>query len=166
MKQLALPDISLREALPADADTLAALLSEMDDDEPQQEADSDGANFDGKYMREILADMAAYPDFRAYLAFDRGEPVGSFSLMIFSSPSHQGARQAMLDAVVVTRARRGAGIGEAMVNRALQLAADAGCCKMALSSNLKRADAHRFYETIGFRQHGISFCMPLRVVTV
>lgn len=156
MNRHALPNIELREAILADADTLAALLSEMDGDGPRHAPD-----FDGKHMREILADMAAYPDFRAYLAFDQDEPVGSFSLMIFSSPSHQGMRQATLDAVVVTRSRRGAGIGEAMIRRALQIAAAAGCYKMALSSDLKRADAHHFYESIGFRQHGISFCMPL-----
>ena len=160
MNRRALPNIDLREAILADADTLAALLAQMDDDEPQHAPD-----FDGKYMREILSDMAAYPDFRAYLVFDRGEPVGSFSLMIFSSPSHRGTRQAMLDAVVVARSRRGAGIGEAMIRRALQIAAGAGCYKMTLSSNLKRVDAHRFYESIGFRQHGISFSMPLATLT-
>ena len=33
----------------------------------------------------------------------------------------------------------------------------AGCYKLALSSNLKRADAHRFYDSLGFERHGFSF---------
>ncbi len=34
---------------------------------------------------------------------------------------------------------------------------EAGCYKMSLSSNLKRAQAHAFYESIGFEKHGYSF---------
>lgn len=148
------PGIVVREAIPDDAETLAALMAEMDD-EPER-------RMDAAQMRKVMADMAAYPDFRAYLALDsKGAAVGTFSLMIFSSPSHHGARQVMLDAVVVTRSRRGQGVGEAMLRHAMNIAADAGCYKMSLSSNLKRVDAHRFYEGLGFRQHGISFSIGL-----
>jgi GNAT superfamily N-acetyltransferase len=148
------PDIVVREVVADDAEVLAALMLEMDD-EPKRVPD-------GAQMREVMADMAAYPDFRAYLALDRtGAPVGTFSLMIFRSPSHQGARQAMLDAVVVARSHRGQGVGGAMLRQALHIAAASGCYKMTLSSNLKRVDAHRFYEDLGFRQHGISFSIPL-----
>jgi GNAT superfamily N-acetyltransferase len=82
--------------------------------------------------------------------------------MIFASPSQGGQPQALLDAVVVSRAQRGHGIGEAMVREALLMARQAGCYKLILSSNLKRRDAHRFYEQLGFRQHGISYGMPLK----
>jgi GNAT superfamily N-acetyltransferase len=148
------PDILVREAGPDDADTLAALLAEMDD-EPER-------RMDAEQMRKVMADMAAYPDFRAYLALDQaGAPVGTFNLMIFCSLSHGGARQAMLDAVVVTGTKRGQGVGGAMLRHALNIAAASGCYKMTLSSNLKRVDAHRFYEDLGFHQHGISFSIPL-----
>jgi GNAT superfamily N-acetyltransferase len=33
----------------------------------------------------------------------------------------------------------------------------AGCYKMALSSNLNRESAHRFYDALGFERHGYSF---------
>jgi GNAT superfamily N-acetyltransferase len=64
--------------------------------------------------------------------------------------------------VVVSRSYRGRRIGEAMVREALLMASQAGCYKLILSSNLKRRDAHRFYEQLGFRQHGISYGMQLR----
>jgi GNAT superfamily N-acetyltransferase len=148
------PDIVVREAGPDDADTLAALLAEMDD-EPER-------RMDAEQMRKVMADMAAYPDFRAYLALsDTGSPVGTFTVMVFSSPSHHGTRQAILDAVVVTRSCRGQGVGGAMLRHALNIAAASGCYKMTLSSNLKRVDAHRFYDDLGFHQHGISFSIPL-----
>jgi GNAT superfamily N-acetyltransferase len=150
------PVVKVRQATARDAEVLARLLAEMDDEQlPPDPAP------DIERMRDILAGMAAYPYFRAYLVSENGEPVGSFSLMIFSSPSHGGASQAMLDAVVVTRSRRGSGIGQAMIREALDIASAAGCYKMTLSSNLKRLDAHRFYEQLGFKQHGVSFSIPL-----
>jgi GNAT superfamily N-acetyltransferase len=151
-----LTQITVREARPEDARALANLQAEMDDRSLL------GDSYEVEAMREILLDMAAYPFFKAYLASDAsGEVVGTFSLLVFGSPSHHGARQALLDAVVVTRSRRGQGIGEAMLNEALRIASDAGCYKMMLSSNLKRIDAHRFYERLGFTQHGVGFSILL-----
>ncbi|MBV0881261.1 GNAT family N-acetyltransferase [Noviherbaspirillum sp. L7-7A] len=152
-----LPDIELRVAVEDDAALLAALQAEMDDGDPAATTDADHAA-----MRAVLADMAAYPHFRAYIVYKDNQPVASFSLMIFASPSQGGQLQALLDAVVVSRAQRGRGIGEVMVREALFMARQAGCYKLILSSNLKRRDAHRFYEQLGFRQHGISYGMPLK----
>jgi GNAT superfamily N-acetyltransferase len=152
-----LPDIELRVAVQDDAALLAALQAEMDDGDPAATTDADHAA-----MRAVLADMAAYPHFRAYIVYKDRQPVASFSLMVFASPSHGGQPQALLDAVVVSRAHRGRGIGEAMVREALYMARQADCYKLILSSNLKRRDAHRFYEHLGFRQHGISYGMELK----
>lgn len=146
----------LREATLEDAAALAALLPEMDDGELAVITHADVAQ-----MRDLLAEMATYYDFRAYLLFQGEKLVGSFSLMIFRSPSHGGARQAMLDAVVIARSARGTGLGQLMIGQALSFAKRAGCYKMSLSSNLKRKSAHRFYEQLGFEQHGISFDIPI-----
>ena len=149
-------DIAVREAVPRDAEVLAALLAQMDDEPSETEG------FNAALTRQIMADMESYPDFKAYLALDEaGVPVGTFSLMVFCSLSHRGSRQALLDAVVVLRDRRGEGIGEAMLQRALHIAAGSGCYKLSLSSNIKRKEAHRFYERLGFNQHGVSFSIEL-----
>jgi GNAT superfamily N-acetyltransferase len=44
-----------------------------------------------------------------------------------------------------------------MMRRAMDECRQAGCYKLALSSNLKREAAHRFYEGLGFEKHGYSF---------
>ena len=49
------------------------------------------------------------------------------------------------------------GVGKAMMRFARARCRKAGCYKLALSSNLKRAAAHRFYESLGFEKHGFSF---------
>jgi GNAT superfamily N-acetyltransferase len=152
-----LPKIGIRRATVDDAGCLARLVAEMDDEVPAMEewdARSDS-------MRTLLAEMATYPGFHAWLIMDGDTPVGSFSLLVFRSPSHGGSPQALLDAVVITHARRGEGIGEAMLQEAMRLAREAGCYKLALSSSLQRMDAHRFYEMLGFTQHGISFAIAL-----
>jgi GNAT superfamily N-acetyltransferase len=149
-------DIAVREAVPGDAEVLAGLLAQMDDEPSETEG------FSAALTRQIMADMRSYPDFKAYLALDEaGVPAGTFSLMVFCSLSHRGSRQALLDAVVVCRERRGQGIGEAMLQRALHIAAGSGCYKLSLSSNIKRKDAHRFYERLGFSQHGVSLSIEL-----
>jgi GNAT superfamily N-acetyltransferase len=153
----ALPEIELRIATQDDAALLAALQTEMDDGDPAAITHADTAA-----MHNVLAAMAGYPNFQAYIVQEDGQPIASFTLMVFASPSQGGQPQALLDAVVVSRSHRGRGIGEAMVREALLLASQAGCYKLILSSNLKRRDAHRFYEQLGFRQHGISYGMQLR----
>lgn len=147
--------LEFRQALPEDAATLALLMSEMDAPETEQKE----ASPDVGRMLQVLVEMAGYPSFRAYIGRIDGQPVGSFSLLVFSSPSHDGKAQAVLDAVVIRSDRRGEGIGQAMVAHANALAQAAGCYKISLSSNIKRVAAHHVYEKLGFRQHGISYSL-------
>lgn len=149
------PHLEVRPATIDDAATLVGLLAEMDN------APTRDVLLDVEGARQIMARMAAYPDFRAFLVFANGVAVGTFSLLIFCSLAHEGCKQAVLDAVVIRRGSRGQGIGSVMLEQACKIAADAGCYKIALSSNLQRMDAHRFYETYGFTQHGISFALAL-----
>jgi GNAT superfamily N-acetyltransferase len=63
--------------------------------------------------------------------------------------------------VAVAPERQGQGIGRAMMEHALAECRKAGCYKLALSSNVKREGAHRFYESLGFERHGYSFAVFL-----
>lgn len=51
-----LPQVTVRQATLADAETLVALLAEMDDEPTRATLDAEGA-------RQIMARMAAYPYF-------------------------------------------------------------------------------------------------------
>ena len=48
-----------------------------------------------------------------------------------------------------------------MMEKAIALCQEAGCYKMFLSTNLKRTDAHAFYEYLGFKKHGYSYRVEL-----
>ena len=135
---------------PSDLAAVVSLLAEMDAGEQPMPLSR---------AERIFRDMARYPDYRCYLAFDGETAVATFCLLIFDALVHGGAREALLDGVVVTASRRGQGLGRTMMREAMRLATDAGCYKLALSSNIQSQDAHRFYESLGFRQHGISFAI-------
>lgn len=100
---------------------------------------------------------AGYPDFKVYIAERAGVALGTFALLIVGTLAHGGRSFGIVEDVVVADAARRQGVGKEMMAFAMQLCKDAGCYKMALSSNLKRTSAHAFYESLGFDRHGYSF---------
>ncbi|MDQ0394677.1 GNAT family N-acetyltransferase [Labrys monachus] len=108
-----------------------------------------------------LARFAAYPDYTLYVAERDGTVVGTFCLMIIDNIARRGRFSGLIEAVVVASGRQGEGLGKAMLRRAIAMAGEKGCYKVALSSGFKTANAHAFYDSLGFERHGISFLLPL-----
>ncbi len=75
--------------------------------------------------------------------------------------AHNGKPSGLVEDVVVDETLRGLGIGREMMRFAMEYCRARGCYKLALSSNLKRVEAHGFYETLGFRRHGFSYVVEL-----
>ena len=111
--------------------------------------------------RAVVQRFRAYPDYKLYVACLDAAVVGTFALLIMDNLAHRGARSAVVEDVVVVAAHQGRGIGRQMMRFALERCREAGCYKMALSSNRRRAAAHRFYESLGFVRHGYSFSMEM-----
>jgi len=121
----------------------------------------DGTILDETEAQSLFQRIAAYPDYKVYVSEIRGEVIGTFGLLIMDNLGHRGKPSAVLEDVVVHPAWRRKGIGGQMVRFAMSLAAAKGCYKISLTSDLRRQEAHRFYEELGFRRHGISFSLPL-----
>lgn len=111
-------------------------------------------------VEQIFEQIQQVPNYNIYIAWLNGEPVGTFSLLFIPMILHY-SKSAVIDAVIVTSTYRNQGIGKAMMHEALKLSREAGCYKAMLSSNLKRTNAHQFYESLGFKQHGWSFALEL-----
>lgn len=139
--------ITLRPVTEAELPLLATILAEMDATTP----------FPVEVLRAKWQEMQGFPDYVAYFAELDGEIVGTLSINVFPVLSGDLRSEAIAEAVVVRPPFRGRGIGRAMMRAALELAAAKGAYKLALSSNLRRLDAHRFYEGMGFTRHGYSF---------
>ena len=109
----------------------------------------------------IFETIKKYPDYQLYAARRGGKTLGTFTLLIVDNMAHMGARSGIVEDVVVAAEWRGMGIGSQMMRFAMKMCHEAGCYKLVLSSNEKRADAHRFYEKLGFKQHGYSFVVTM-----
>jgi GNAT superfamily N-acetyltransferase len=105
----------------------------------------------------ILARTQRYPNYTVYVAVVESTIVGVFSLLIMDNLAHGGAPSGIVEDVVVHPQWRRRGVGAQMLRFAMEKCRQANCYKLMLSSNLKRTAAHRFYEALGFRQHGYSF---------
>ena len=80
---------------------------------------------------------------------DRDGPIlGMLCLTIYPVPT--GLRSIIEDMVVDSSARR-KGIGQALVQNAIDLARDAGATNVSLSSNPGREAANELYRSIGFK---------------
>lgn len=111
----------------------------------------------------IFDRMAAYPNYTLHVATQSGSVVGSFALLIMDNLGHLGRPSAIIEDVVVDPHLQRQGIGRAMIQYALSLATRYGCYKAMLSSNLSRTEAHAFYESLGFTQHGHSYRIELEM---
>ncbi len=85
------------------------------------------------------------------VATEDGAVVGLCQVIVIRHFQHAGGLCAELESVHVREDRRGRGIGGALLQAAEVLARERGCYRVQLTSNLARADAHRFYEAHGFR---------------
>ncbi|MCL2768089.1 MAG: GNAT family N-acetyltransferase [Synergistaceae bacterium] len=111
--------------------------------------------------RVIFNKMRSYPDYNVYVAEVDGKIAGTFALAIMDNLAHMGSKSGLIEDVVVAESFQGQGIGKQMMMFAVEICKGKSCYKVALSSNLKRKDAHKFYEKIGFKIHGYSFTMEL-----
>ena len=140
-------EIRLRPVTEDELPLLTEILAELDGNPP----------FPVEQVREKWLELRRFPDYVCYFAESGGEIVGTLCLNVFPVLSGTMHSEAIAEAVVIRPAFRGRGLGRAMMRAAMDLAAEKGAYKLALSSNLRRLDAHRFYDGMGFTRHGYSF---------
>jgi GNAT superfamily N-acetyltransferase len=140
--------LHLRDATRDDLPALAALYLA---------ADLDQAATDPERLAAAWAAAIAHPGTRVRVAEADGQLAGSYMLYVLPLLAHGGTPAAVVDDVAVHPALQGQGIGRRLMADAMALAAQAGCYKLALSSNRRREGAHAFYRALGFEQHGLSF---------
>lgn len=146
-------DLKLRVAGRSDLPTILTLYAQPDMD--------DGRILDIGAAEKIFERMTKYPDYALYVGEMDGKVVSSYALLIMDNLGHLGSPSAIVEDVVVAPDLQGRGVGRTMIAHALGIARERGCYKLALSSNKRRTEAHRFYEGLGFERHGYSFVMPL-----
>ena len=146
---------------PAKADDLPQIVAIFAVDELGDHGDTTDPAAAGDYLRAFEVIEASLND-RLYVAELDGEVAGTFQTTLTTSLSARGAINMTIEAVQTRPDLRGRGIGAAMIRFAIERAREASAKHVHLTSNVRRVDAHRFYERLGFSRSHVGFKMKLR----
>jgi GNAT superfamily N-acetyltransferase len=144
--------ILARLATPADAEAVAALLTERGHP-------TDGADVPPRLARVLVEGGAAY------LATDATGSALGFMSLAAHAVIHAPGPVALITALVTTRAARGRGVGRRLVATAKSWAAERGCVRLTVTSGEHRADAHAFYPACGLAYTGRRFTAAIEPAT-
>ncbi len=86
----------------------------------------------------------------AVLVDPEGVVVGSMQLTFIAGLSRAGATRALIEAVRISAAHRGGGLGSAFLSWAIDYSRRRGANLVQLTTDQRRVDAHRFYQRLGF----------------
>ncbi|MEB1805911.1 MAG: GNAT family N-acetyltransferase [Bacillaceae bacterium] len=111
--------------------------------------------------KQLLANIHSYPFYKIFVVDYNNQMAGTFTLIVCDNFGHGGRKFAIVENVVVHPDFMRMGIGKYMMEQAAEIATENNCYKLMLSSNEKRTEAHAFYDSLGFKRHGISFMMEL-----
>ena len=112
-------------------------------------------------MRRAFARLRGNRDHAILLAERAGKVAGTAHVIIVPHLGHGLSPMAIVENVVVDAAARSEGLGEHLMRAAAQLARRRGCYKLALTTNIARMRAHRFYERLGWKRTHFGYSFPL-----
>ena len=140
-------DIIFRIATRADVPSIVRLLA--DDDLGSLRERYEDPLPESYYSAYDLID--ADRDHELIVAELNGEVIGTLHLMFLPSLSFQGGLRAQVESVRVDSHLQTQGIGSQMMKWAMERAKARGARIVQLATHKSRADAHRFYERLGFK---------------
>jgi len=109
----------------------------------------------------VFNQIGALPNLEMVVAEENSEVIGSLILLIVPNLSHKGLPWALVENVIVDGTHRRTGVGRLLMEYAIQRAKEAECYRISLSSDNRRVEAHKFYESIGFKGSSIGIRMSL-----
>jgi GNAT superfamily N-acetyltransferase len=142
--------VVIREAEPRDARRIAAIL-DAGSLHPGAEDTEDATSY-----AAVIGAFGRGPS-KILVAVADHQVVGVVQLIIIQHLQRRGGVCAELESVHVAPEFRGHGVGGLLVEDAVRRAAEMGCYRVQLTSNVLRPDAHRFYEAHGFTPSHVGF---------
>ncbi len=165
--------MDIRRATPDDAGAIACLNVEVQaiyaQAQPRLFKRPARPGFSAPFFAEVLAN----PDHYAFIAYERGEPVGYIyaqQVLRAANPFRHAQRLLYIHHLCVTRERRGRGLGKALVARALTLAGELGIERVELDVWSFNEPARAAFAALGFAVYNERMCLEreagaLHVVT-
>lgn len=136
-----------RTAIANDLPTIIAMIA---DDQLGQAREDASQPLDQRYL-DAFAAIERDPNQRLVVAEQDGAVIGCMQITFIPGISRRGAWRGQIESVRVARSMRGAGIGRAMFEWGIAECRRQGCGLVQLYTDKSRADAHRFYERLGFK---------------
>lgn len=144
---------------PATAEDVPAIVAMLADDKlgAQRETPDDMA----PYLAAFDRITASPSTLLVFAETAGGKPAGTLQLMFLQGLGRKGATRAQIESVRVHSSMRGTGLGTELVKWAIETARDRGAFLVQLTSDASRAEAHRFYERLGFIRSHAGYKMQL-----
>jgi GNAT superfamily N-acetyltransferase len=152
-------DLEFRKARRED---LPAIVRMLADDFLGATRERDEAPLPESYAA-AFEEIDADPNNELVVAETGGRVIGTLQLTFTPSISFRGGRRATVESVRVEAPYRGRGVGKELMKWAIDRARARNCVFVQLTTNAERADAHRFYENLGFK--GTHLGMKLYLLT-
>jgi ribosomal protein S18 acetylase RimI-like enzyme len=147
----AVHSVTFRTARPAD---LAAIVTMLADDDVSRTR----SGYTTVVTDELVAafeEISRDPSNELLVGEQDGAVVASLQITYIPGLSRGGMRRAQVESVRVRSDLRGQGIGQRLIEAATDRARQRGCAIMQLTTDLRRTNARRFYERLGFETtHG------------
>lgn len=132
------------------------LASEQDDTATQELLAQLGYVLTVDEVRARLVMLAASGTDPVLLATEDGKAVGLIA-MHYATMLHHREPVARITALVVRDGVRGKGVGRILVDVGANLAQQAGCGQMELTTALHRTDSQAFYKALDFTASSLGF---------
>ena len=110
---------------------------------------SNASSFTINDAEKIWENIEKY-NIKYFCAKDNGKIVGSCYICIIPNLTSNGKSIGFIENVITDENYRKKGIGKKLMEMAVEYAKENNCYKVTLQSGIKRPEAHKFYEKIGF----------------
>ncbi|WP_030665956.1 GNAT family N-acetyltransferase [Streptomyces cellulosae] len=148
-------DLEIRPATAEDVPQIVAMLA----DDPlgaQRESPDDLTPY-----LAALDRLTSDPHQHLVVAVRENRVVGTLQLTVIPGLSRRGSTRSIIEGVRIHADERGSGLGTILIQWAVEESRRQGCQLVQLTSDNARADAHRFYERLGFAPSHVGFKLQL-----
>ena len=140
---------TFRLATPADVPVITALLAQLGYPVPESEI-----------AARLDALIQLGPPDRVVVG-ESGGQVRAVMTLHLTPELHRAKPIGRVTALVVADGARGQGLGALMMAEAERILRDDGAGLLEVTSNMRRTDAHRFYERLGYSKTSFRFAKEL-----
>lgn len=134
----------------AEPDDLESLVDMLADDALGRTRESPGTPLKEGYAAAFKA-IQDDPNNELVVCESGGEILGMLQITFIPYLTYVGSWRALIEGVRVASSHRGKGVGGELIEFAIKRAKERTCSIVQLTSDKKRPDAIRFYQSLGFK---------------